>query len=94
MKLHEFLESTYVETNQEIQKKYGVYNHAKSLATKDILDAYRTMCKVISYVEILGRFILVKAHILKQPKTAQEVFNEANKVVPIKNESVNANPAV
>ncbi len=82
MDFHTFLESVYVKTNTDLQKAYTTYDHAKTLATKDLLDAQRSILKFVNYVHILGHYLLVKLHILKAPKTAQELFNDAQKVVP------------
>lgn len=81
MKFHDFLESTYVKTNNELQNAYSVYGHAKTLATKDLIDIQRSLMKFFSKFEILFTYVLVKLHLSAAPQTAQEIFEEANKKI-------------
>ncbi len=82
MDFHKFLESLYINANMDLQKSYTAYNHAKTGATKDLLDAQRKILKFFSYFHILGHFLIVKLHLVKPPKTAQDMFDEANKAIP------------
>jgi hypothetical protein len=77
MNFQKFLESTYVTTNQELQAEYKAYTHAKTLATKDLIDMQRSFFQFIAKVEIVIRFISLKLHIIKQPLTAEELFKAA-----------------
>ena len=88
MELHKFLESTYVSANNELQQTYSVYKHAKTAGTKDLMDAYRAVCKFMSYFDIAGHFILVKLHILSAPQTAEQMFQAASQSVPVKEATV------
>ncbi len=84
MEFHKYLESLYVSANTELQKEYTAYNHAKTLATKDLLDLQRSLLKGVAYLAILGRFVAIKLHIIPKPLTAQEMFMEASKTVEVK----------
>lgn len=95
MKFHKFIESVYVSTNLGLgSKDVSPYQRAKASATKDLIDGQHKILKFLSKLEILGHFILVKLHLVKQPLTAQQMFDEANKaslkpdVAPVVHESI------
>lgn len=78
MNFSTFLDSVYVATNLERVKTNSVYSHAKTLATKDLLDTQRTIFKFLAYFQVLGEFTLIKLGFRNAPKSAQVLFNEAN----------------
>lgn len=81
MKFKDFQDSVYMSTNIDLQKNYTVYKHAKTQATQELISVYRSICKPFAYLELIGKFLLVKAHILKAPKKSEEIFVEYHSIL-------------
>ena len=93
MNFHDFLESKYVETNLSLQDNFNVYDHAKTIATGDLLKVHRGLFTAINYVQLLGQFALVKLHIIKAPRKATEVIEQSKLVAKAQQQSpVNQGP--
>lgn len=73
MKFHEYLESSYVGTNIELQVEYSPQKQAKTLAAQSLINGQRTFYKVVSYVVLVVGYLLVKAHIVKAPLSAADL---------------------
>ncbi len=76
MKLSEFLESSYVTSQQRNEKEYSLYNQASVQAAQSLVNGYRSVSKVIAIVAFVGRFIGVKLGIIQAPKTVDQIYTE------------------
>lgn len=84
MKLHEYLESTYVSTNVDIQVNYDPYLQAKTQSCQNLLHLQKFIFRLIAYPSIIIEYLLVRCHLREAPPLAQDlvkVYN--NKCQPI-----------
>lgn len=77
MKLHEYLESTYVSTNLELQKEFSPYLQAKTHAVQKLINAQRAVYRVSCYPTLLFGFIAVCLGLKAKPRSPKELAEEA-----------------
>lgn len=78
MKFKTYLDSVYMETRFSLENDDTPYKRAKLSATKNLSDLFIVLLKGITFFDIIGNFALIKFRLIKPPKTAQELFKEAN----------------
>ncbi len=75
MKLHEFLDSTYVKARQEIgEGEYKADTFAKDKAAQESHTAQLQVLKLVAYVHVLIQFISVKLHLIKTPLKLKNLY--------------------
>jgi hypothetical protein len=88
MKLLDFMESKYVESNLKNQVEFSLALQAKSQAAQNLINAYRSTLRKIAYITLLVQYALVLLKIASPPQGAKEMFTDAQKassdVTPIK----------
>lgn len=89
MKFNDLLDSVYMETRFSMEKENTAYKRAKTSSIQNLNQFQQFFLKIVAYFDVLGHYALIKLHLVKPPKSAQEMFNEANKVIPIKETSDN-----
>lgn len=78
MKLHDFLESTYVQTNIDKTVSYSPYLQSKTMAVQSLLDLQKSILKWIAYLDLIITFIKTKLKLVSPPKDAQTIIREFN----------------
>lgn len=76
MNFHEFLQSTYMSTQQSLQAKHNLYDHGKIQATQELINGQRRIYKWWSHIELLFKFVLIKLKLADAPKTIEVLFAE------------------
>lgn len=76
MKLHDYLESTYVSTNVQLQQVYTPNGQAKTQAVQGLINAQRTILRWFNYPVLLVGYFLVLTKLVKAPPTSQEIIDE------------------
>lgn len=77
MKFKDFMESEYMKSHLAIQEKEEAYEKAKRSAASEIINAQHVVFKFAAKLELLGKFLLIKLHLIKPGKSAMEQFKEA-----------------
>ena len=76
MKLYNFLDSTYVGLNVELNKEYDVAKHAETMASQDLIDLMRKFIKWFKYLKLIGKFVLIKFGFIAPLKPAKQIQEE------------------
>jgi hypothetical protein len=88
MKLLDFMESKYVESNLKNQVEFSLATQANAQAAQNLINATRSLFRKLAYIRLLGQYVLTLLNILPPPKNAKEMFTDAQKasseVTPIK----------
>jgi hypothetical protein len=88
MKLLDFMESKYVESNLQNQVEFSLGKQAEAQAAQNLINAYRSTLRKFAYITLLVRYALVLLRIASPPQGAKEMFTNAQKassdVTPIK----------
>ncbi len=84
MKLHDYLESTYVTTNLELQKNYSPYLQAKTHAVQGLVDFQRRLYRYASYPVLLIGYLLILVGVKATPQTAMEIAKAMQKEAAVK----------
>lgn len=74
MKFHEYLESTYVSTNIQLQQEFSPYKQAKTLAVQKLINGQRNFLRFVSYPVLIVGYLLILARLVKAPKQAQAII--------------------
>lgn len=88
MKFNDLLDSVYMETRFSIEKESTAYRRAKASSIKNLNQFQQSLLKIVAYFDVLGHYALIKLHLTKPPKSAQEMFNEANKQLLTKEQEI------
>lgn len=86
MSLQDYLESTYVQTQQGQEEGLTISSQATLNATSDILRAVKFIYKLKAYFVLLGRFLLIKVGVVGNLKSARDMVEESLERARVKNE--------
>ena len=73
MKMHEYLESTYVTTNLENQKEYSPYRQAHTNAAHNLITLQKSFYRWVSYPVLICGWLLVVCGLKQAPLSAREI---------------------
>lgn len=76
MKLHEFLESLYVQTNIDNQVEYHPYKASKINAIQSLLNCQKDCLKVLAYFKIIYHYALMKLGKAETLLSSQEIVKK------------------
>ena len=74
MKFHDFLESSHVTNNINLQTNYHPSTQAKILAGSDLIAFQRWILKVLHYFTLMFTYMLIELRLKKAPGSAQEII--------------------
>lgn len=72
MNFSDYLQSKYMEAQQDVKNVYSVTKHAELLATEDLRNTQRFFYKVMHFIILPFKYVLTKLNLLKAPKTMEE----------------------
>ena len=77
MKLHEFLESSYVSTNLQLQQEYSSFKKGRTLACQKLIHLQVHIGRILSYPVLFWEFLMLKLGFNEAPETALLLVNNA-----------------
>lgn len=79
MKFHEYIESTYVSTNIDVQIKYCPYLQAKTQSAQNLLYMQKWFYRQLAYFALVFHYTLIVLGRKEAPPLAQDLVKSYNK---------------
>lgn len=77
MRLFDYLERKYVETNLQLQVEFTLAKQAEAQAAQKLIDAQRSFYRKCMYIKLVVHYVLVRLGLASAPEAALKQVNDA-----------------